>query len=1363
MAQLHPHDAPLTSKILSHSSTEDVFVLPISLAQQRLWLLDQLEPGCIAYNICRTIHLTGQLSIEALEWGLNEIVRRHEALRTTFVAVEGQPVQVITPTLIVKLLVVDLQQLSVAAREAEFQRLAAEEAQRPFNLARGPLVRLTLLRLGELEHGLLLTMHHIVSDGWSMGVFFRELATLYTAYSTGQPSHIPELPIQYADFTQWQRRCLEEGMLESQLAYWRDQLIHLPPLILPTDYPRPHLQTFRGARQSRVLSKPSTDALKALSREEDVTLFMTLLAAFQMLLYRYTGQDDIAVGCPMANRHRTEIEGLIGFFTNTLVLRTALSGNPSFHEVLRRVRDVALGAYAHQDVPFEYLMTALQLERGTSRFPLIQVLFNFPHFTEEHWEFSGLTLRRIEITDNKTAKFDLTFYVAESDGELTVTANYNTDLFEATTIIQMLDHFQTLLNGIVTDPGQRLSVLPSGAAAERQHLITHWQRVHPTNPFVVFRKAEIEQSLADRFVKQVQRFPHNIAVKTKHNAWTYEALNQKANHIAQLLLRIRGAGEERIALLFDHDASMIAALLGALKIGKTYVPLDPTYPKNRLAYVLQDSQASIILTNTKNITVAQLLIQDGHQIINMDEVPAEGSCDDPFFLVSPDTQAYILYTSGSTGQPKGVIQNHRNVLHHIRVYTNNLHICAEDRLTLLSSYSFDAAVMDIFGALLNGATLYPINIKEEMGEDIVQWCNEQEITIYHSTPTIYRYIVNSLHTREALPKLRLIVLGGEEVNKRDVELYKQHFAPICLLVNGLGPTESTVTLQYFIDHHTVITRHTVPVGFPVEDTEIVLLDSEDEPAVVVGEIAIRSPYIALGYWRKPEITHAAFLPDPDQENRRIYRTGDIGRFRPDGTLEFVGRKDHQVKIRGFRIEPGEIEAVLRQHSAVRQAVVLAREDTPDDTRLVAYVVPTREPAPTTSELRSFLQARLPEYMVPPAFVLLDSLPLTPNGKVDRHALPAPDDLRPELEVAYVAPRNVLEQGIAEIWQKLLGIEPVGIHDNFFELGGHSLLAVRLVAHLEKVLGIHLPVALLFQAPTIEQLASILCQDKGTDLWSSLMPIHPGGSKPPFFWIHGDASNAFLPRYLGPEQPFYGLEHQSQDGTRARYTRVETIAKHYLTEICTVQAQGPYFLGGYSFGSLVAFEAAQQLTSQGEEVSLLVLLDPPSLSSGQASSSRIPRAPNGFTRVTLCRDNVRRHWRNLATLGRQEKLAYVLVRVQGKIKASKMLRKVLCKMYVSLGYPLPLFLRSPYIIDIYRKAAPAYVPQPYARRVLLFKGEKRGYDPRLDWQMLLVGELEMHEVPGNHLDMTKELYIQVWAPLLKACLDKAQARKTVLTT
>jgi amino acid adenylation domain-containing protein len=939
---------------------------------------------------------------------------------------------------------------------------------------------LKLLRFGAEEHVLLFTMHHIITDAWSEGILFDELRTLYHAFSTDEPSPLPELETQYADFSAWQRKWLQGPVLEAQLAYWKKQLAGAPAMLeLPTDKPRPSVQTYQGARQSYRLSSDVTDGLRTLCQREGTTLFMTLLAAFQTLLSRYTGQEDLVIGSPVAGRNRAEVEGLIGFFINTLVLRGDLHDDPTFKELLRRVREVTLEAYGQQDLPFEKLIEELNLGRDMSRSPLFQVFFNLLNASSEsHQTLLTAVQKHVPPPVTKptveSTKFDLTLYAINQNEHIRLDLVYNTDLFEAATITRMFGHFQTLLEGILANPEQRLSNLPIISEAERQELLSRRNLVRPEIDFIEFDRSGGEQTIVSRFAEQAQLHPENIAVKTDQYEWSYQTLAAMSTQVSRQIVGL----PERICLLFEHDAPMILGLLAALKAGKTYVPLDPQYPQERLSFILKDAQADAILTNTKNLIAAQKLANETVPVINIDAFNAEAAGEDIAPEIAADTMAYILYTSGSAGQPKGVMQSHRNVLRHIASYTNNLHLNAGDRLTLLSSYSFDAAVMDIYGALLNGATLCPFNVKDEGLNEFAHWLVRQEITVYHSTPTVYRYFVDTLGVDEGFPLIRLVVLGGEEVFKRDVEHYRKHFSSKCIFVNGLGPTESTVTLQYMINKDSPLSNHRVPVGYPVEDTEVLLLNAHRErvAAYAIGEIAIRSDHVALGYWQQPVLTQQAFSQTAEDGDNRIYYTGDLGRLLSDGSIEFLGRRDFQVKIRGYKIDFSEIETSILKNPAIREVLVNASDDQ-GELRLAAYLVcDSRQPFDLQA-LRHSLGEQLPDYMIPAAFVMLDALPLTPTGKLDRRALPAPDWTGSSSLAEVGVPRTPIEEVIAGIWGEVLGLEvhQLGVHDNFFQRGGHSLLATLVISRLRDVFHTKFPLRMMFHTPTISGLADAILE------------------------------------------------------------------------------------------------------------------------------------------------------------------------------------------------------------------------------------------------------------------------------------------------
>ncbi|PTR07479.1 non-ribosomal peptide synthase protein (TIGR01720 family)/amino acid adenylation domain-containing protein [Nitrosospira sp. Nsp5] len=1040
---------------------------PLSFAQQRLWFFEQLYPGSPVYHLSTVLPFDGPLDRKALEDSLGDLLDRHEALRTTFTALDGVPVQLVAPGLRIDLPLVDVSQ--PAAGCLERARAAANAAlAAPFDLVHGPLLRASLLRLEADYHWLVLVFHHIVADGWSLEILHRDLRALYAGRVSGEPP-LPALPIQYADFACWQRRILQGERLNALFAYWQKQLQDAPvELSLPTDRPRPAQSSYRGGRCGVWLNASLTARLRALGQAQGATLFMTLLAAFGALLARYSGQSDLVIGTPIANRTRSELEGLIGFFVNTLALRIDLAGDPSFATLLERVRTVAAEAYAHQDMPFEMLVARLAPARHLSQAPLFQVMFNLLNIDGRlpgdaaqtpdagpDAERDGDSGEPAEPEESEeSAKFDLTLYAIEYDRTIRLHAVYARDLFESGTVRRILGHFTTLLEAIATHPDVPLSHLrlthqiPSGKNG-----------IAPATSFNEFPEQAVEQSIGSRFREQAERYPDRIAIQVKNERWTYKQLEALSNRIANAILSLRGESVERIALFFRHDASMIAAIFGILKAGKTYVPLDPAHPPARTERIIDSSGAAAVLTDIDGFSTEYA------QVIRLGETERFETNPPP--PVSLGAIAYILYTSGSTGEPKGVVQTHRNVLGHVRTYSNNLHLCADDRLTFVSSYSVDAAVQDIFGALLNGAAVYPISVRENGMQALVDCLVEQEITVFHCAPTLFRHLIHALSNSAPgitrLEKIRLVALGGEAVYRRDVDLFRTHFSPDCLLVNGFGLTESTLALQYFIDTGATLMRDAVPIGYPVDGVELLLLGDTGEPVDVYcpGEIVLRGPFIAMGYWRQGGI--AAFPPDGG--GGRLYRTGDLGRRLPDGSIEFIGRRDFQVKIRGYRIEPGEIEKQLLEYPGVKQAVVIPQEYA-DGQRLVAYVSARPEQAPASDGLRRHLDRRLPDYLIPAVFVVLEELPITPSGKINRLALPVPETS----DDSFAPPRTIAETKLAAIWQQVLAIEHIGIHDNFFSIGGHSLFATQVISRLRDEFGVELPLQQIFEMPTIAGLA-----------------------------------------------------------------------------------------------------------------------------------------------------------------------------------------------------------------------------------------------------------------------------------------------------
>ncbi|MCV3211987.1 amino acid adenylation domain-containing protein [Plectonema radiosum NIES-515] len=1062
--------------------------LPLSWAQERLWFLDQLEGSNSTYNIFAALEITGQFNIVALEIALSELVRRHEVLRTTFVTVNGTAVQAIAPPTPMTIPVIDLgltnaseaRSLPTVEQTTQVKRLVTEEAERPFDLATGPLLRVTILQLGENSYVLLVTMHHIISDGWSIEIFIQELSTLY---QTSSP--LPELPIQYADFAQWQRQWLSGEVLDSQLNYWKQQLAGAPALLeLPTDRNRPAVQTGRGSSETFELSAELTQQIKHLSQLSGSTLFMTLLAAFSLLLSRYSHQEDIVVGSPIANRNRQEIEPVIGFFVNTLVLRTNLEGNPSFRQLLQRVRQMTLDAYAHQDLPFEHLVEVLQPERSLSHHPLFQVMFALQNAPIKTLELPGLTLKPLE-QKRSIAKFDLTLTMQEIESKLVGTWEYNSDLFEADTIRRMMGHFQTLCSAIANNPEQPVSQLPLLSASERHHLLVEWNQTSADYPQ--------DKCIHQLFEEQVEHTPDNIAVVYEQQQLTYRELNTRANQLAHHLQKLGVAPDVLVGICVERSLEMVVGLLGILKAGGAYVPIDPMYPKEWIALLLEDSQPPVLLTQRR---LLEILPKYQGQTICLDadyEIIAQNSQVNPVSNVKIENLAYVIYTSGSTGKPKGVMLTHRAICNHMLWMQTDFPLTETDKVLQKTPFSFDASAWEFYLPLLAGAQLVMARPGGHQDSDrLIQTIVEQKITTLQLVPTLLRMLLENDKFANC-QSLRNVFCGGEPLT---VELQERFFAHLNAELHNLyGPTETCIDATYWTCKRG-LNQQIVPIGRPIANAQAYILDKQLQliPVGAIGELHIGGAGLGKGYLNRPELTAQKFILNPHSKKAaRLYKTGDLARYLPNGEIEYVGRIDHQVKIRGFRIELGEVEALLSQHPAVRETVVVVRSDSADSQRLVAYVVPHTKQTLTITELRNFLESKLPNYMVPQAFVMLEALPLTPNGKVDRKALPAPERIRPELEKAFIEPQTTVEKQLAAIWTQVLGLEKIGINDNFFELGGDSILSLQIISKAN-LAGLHLTPKQLFQHQTIAQLAAVAGTTKSIQAEqgavTGLLPLTP---------------------------------------------------------------------------------------------------------------------------------------------------------------------------------------------------------------------------------------------------------------------------------
>ncbi|MEL4894315.1 amino acid adenylation domain-containing protein [Crocosphaera sp. Alani8] len=1047
---------------------QDLQNSPLSLAQERLWFLHQLDPENPAYNIAIAWEFTGNLDYNILEKSFNEIIKRHESLRTKFMVLQGKPVVEIKPDLTIEIPKLNLKKLPEEQQKKEVKRLENKAAKRPFNLANGSLLRVWMLELSDKKFTILVVLHHIIADGWSRGVLLKELASFYKGFALRESVSLPDLSIQYSDFAAWQKKWLAGEELQGQLNYWKEKLADVSVLNLPTDYPRPNIPTLRGGIQSFTIEQPLTDSLKTLSRKHGVTLFMTLLAAFKILLHRYSNQDDIVVGSPIANRNWSEIEPLIGFFVNTLVLRSDLSGNPSFLTVLNQVKETTSEAYQHQDLPFAKLVDTLQPERDESYNPLFQVMFQVQNESYQlqnaispELAIPGLKLSQSWI-DTQSTKFDMTWHLVERETGILAVVEYSVDLFKAETIERMVGHFQVLLKDIISNPQAKISQLSLLTSKEKQQLLFEWN---------ITEHKKLENSLIHRlFEAQVNKTPDNIAVTFAEKQLTYEQLNTKANQLAHYLRTLGVKTEVKVGILMERSPDLLVAILGVLKAGGAYVPIDPTYPTDRITFMVEDSQIKVLLINAKNnrdnfVNISKIAIdQDWLHI-------AKQSKENPFVPIVADNLAYIIYTSGSTGKPKGTLITHCGLSNYLTWAIATYPVTEGCGSPVNSSIAFDATITSLFTPLLVGKKVI---LLPETGE-----IEELSQTFIHEFPSLVKLtpahlsILNPLLAQKSeMPRGHALIIGGEALSRESLTFWQQN-APQTRLINEYGPTETVVGCCVYQVPSEDSQTDNVPIGRPIANTEIYILDRylQPTPIGVPGELYVGGFGVARGYFNRPDLTAERFIPHPfrkqGETSDRLYKTGDLARYLQDGTIEYLGRIDNQVKIRGFRVELGEIEGILRQHPQVKEVIAVVQEDNNKTPRLVAYVMVSSE----ISDLRQFVSEKLPAYMVPSVFMTVHEFPLTVNGKVDRKKLPVADFSARNVKKELIEPRNPQETALTEIWRDVLGKVEVGIYDNFFELGGDSILGLQIIARANQA-GLQLTPRQLFQYQTIADLASV---------------------------------------------------------------------------------------------------------------------------------------------------------------------------------------------------------------------------------------------------------------------------------------------------
>ncbi len=1298
--------------------------VPTTEAQREVFVASSMgDDASCAYNESVSLRLAGSLDVSALQKGVMALSTRHEGLRAVCDANGMRMVVLEECTIAVPL--VDLSGQDTDARSAALHVIAEHDMTTAFDLVNGPLLRAQIIRLAPEEHLLRITGHHIICDGWSLGIIMADIGRFYSAFAAGTSPALPEaIPFSAFALAQLEfQRSPEHAVTEK---FWLDQFSGpIPRLELPTDRPRPKYKTYKSERIDVELRQDLVRGLKEVAVRNGSSFVTTLLTAFETLLYKLTGDGDIVCGLPAAGQSDFGMKNLVGHCVNLLALHSRVADETPFSEHLKKRRTGVLDAFENQRYTFGTLVRRLNVPREPGRIPLVPVVFNIDMNMDDGVAFKGLTHTFIS-NPRRFENFELFLNATGNENKLTLEWSFNADLFDASTVSGWMSELEAIITQVKIDPSVRIGQLT-------EQLPTKVDGPLPPDEWIGTSTGN-HRSIVALFDDTVRAHGSRLALELGDKSLTYSELAQQVE-VIEALLRSKGIRPgEPVGLCMDRCFGMVAAMLGILKAGGCFVPFDPAYPEDRLHYMFSDTKVRVLFTQAH---LKGVLPQHDAEVVLVEELggqaedlPLSGRQDDRTEEIDGNAPAYIMYTSGSTGKPKGVVVPHRAVTRLVRDQ-NFLPFGPHQVFLQLSNISFDASTLEIWGALLNGGKLVLQPQQKPTLAEITESIRSHGVTAVWFTAGLFNLLVDD-HL-DGLRGVKHILTGGDVLSVPHVKRALRVLGP-GVLINGYGPTENTTfTCCFAIDDEKSI-KNNVPIGKPIGSTRVHILDELLQPMAIgqKGELYAGGDGVALGYWNQPELTSERFINDPfsaDESKAKLYRTGDLVRWLPDGTVEFMGRSDGQVKVRGFRIELGEIEAAMDDHPLVKDRVVICRTDGPGEKQLTAYVVPqpghaieTDTPAQEKllTDLREHLRERLPEHMMPAAFVVMPEFPLNPNGKVDKKALPAPEFRTQTMRARHVAPRDHLERMLAGIWSQLLGVEDIGVHDNFFDLGGHSLIGIQLLAQVEQQHGKSLALKTLFQAPTIAGMAKLLQDGSASATWTNLSAIQPNGNAIPFFCVHGDEANHFLPRYLGNDQPFYAFFHQGEDGKPIRFKNVSEIAAHFIDELRTVRPRGPYLLGGYSFGGIVAFEMAQQLSKSGEEIALLALFD--------------TYDPLEFLKVMATEA---KPWDGL--------------------RRSIMRRAV--RYYQRRGKLLPPKLRHFYIIDTYDNAIRNYAARPYDGPVTVFKALGSTGVEHMGWAQWSQN-VDVRHVPGDHYSMIKEPDVRTLATALGSCIDLAVSKRAV---